>query len=148
MATTKKSAAATDPFAIFSSFAPKAFEGNFEKVTETVSSITELQRGSYEAVVESASVLAKSVETAIAEQGEFAQAAFEEGFEAVKASASAGSPQEALELNSEFVRTSVEKNIGQFTKATEFWLDASKKFYAPISEKYGEAIEKAQSFRL
>ena len=114
MADTKKTSKTADPFDVVTNFNPESFKEGYEKLAEGVSAYADFHRGSVEAVIKSAGAFAKGVEKLTTEQASFAKDALDEGVSTAKAAATSNSVQEALDLQSEFVRTCVEKNLSQF----------------------------------
>ncbi len=147
MTTEKKTAKAADPFESMTNFNPESFKEGYEKLAEGVSAAADFQKGSFDAVVASAGAVAKGVEKLTSEQAAFVKSSFENGVETAKAAAASGSVQEALEINSDFLRSSFEKNLNQFNKVSELWVETSKEALAPLSERYGELVEKIQAYR-
>lgn len=148
MATSKKTAStgaeAYEKFA----FSPEGFKEGYEKLAKGMSDVTELQKGSMEALLASAGSLTRGVEKAAAEQSAYLRTAYEDGLAAVKATASSKSLQEAVEVQTDFLRSAVEKNLGQLSKMADLWLEASNEAAKPLTDRYGEFVEKVQAYRL
>ena len=116
-------------------------------MAEGVSTFADFQKESYEAFVASAGAFAKGFEKLASEQTNFVKTAFEGTVANAKAVASAKSPQEAFDINSEFARSSVENNLGQVNKATDLLMATTKETVEPLTTRYSEMVEKIQSFR-
>lgn len=95
----------------------------------------------------SAGTFAKGAEKAASEQSAFLKAAYEEGVAAAKAAATSKSAQEALDIQSDYLRTAFERNLGQLNKMADHWLSTTKEAVEPLTERYGELVEKIQSYR-
>lgn len=148
MATTKKTADATQPFdALSAAMNPEAFKEGYERMAEGFSSVADFNKSSMEALMSSTGVYAKGVEAAAQEQTSFLKEAYEDGIAASKAASSASSVQEVLEIQTDYVRSAMEKNLGFATKITDHWVSVAKEASDPISERYGEFVEMVQSYR-
>ena len=66
---------------------------------------------------------------------------------AAKAAAASKSAQEALDLHSDYLRSAFEKNLGQINKMADLWLATTKEVADPLTERYSEFVELAQSYR-
>ncbi len=147
MTETKKTAKPADAFETLTAMSPDAFKGGYEKFAEGVSTMADFQKDTYEAFVASAGAFAKGFEKLASEQSNFVKTAFEGAAANAQAVASAKSPQEAFDLNSEFARSSVENNLGQVNKAADLWIETTKETVEPLTVRYGELVEKIQAFR-
>ncbi len=146
MAATKKTASAADAFD-FKGFSPESFKDGYEKFAEGMTTFADFQKESLNAVMASAGAFAKGVEKLTAEQTAFSKAAFEETVANAKAAASSKTVQEAIELNNDFVRAAVEKNLGQINKVADIWSETTKDTVEPLTVRYSELVEKIQAFR-
>jgi phasin family protein len=145
MAAAKNNTAA-DAFDI-SAFSPDNFKEGYEKFAEGFSSVAEFQKESLEALMASASAFAKGFEKLTAEQASFSKAVFEDGVATAKAATASKTLQEAIEVNTEFMRGAVEKNLGQINKVADICAVAAKETAEPLTVRYNELVEKIQSFR-
>lgn len=146
MAAAKKTATAADAFDM-KAFGPESFKEGYEKFAEGVSSFADFQKDSLNALMASANAFAKGVEKLTAEQASFSKAAFEDTVATAKAAAATKTLQEAIELNSDFVKSSVEKNLGQINKVADIWTSTAKDTVEPLTVRYTELVEKIQSYR-
>lgn len=129
------------------SFNPESVKDGYEKFAKGMNSWAEFQKGSVEAIMASAGVMAKGLEKAASTQVGFVKDQFEEGVAAAKAAASSKSVQEAIELQNEFVRASFEKSLGHATKLADHWTSVAKEAADPLTRRYGEFVEMVQSQR-
>lgn len=146
MAATTKTTTAADAFD-FKAFSPESFKDGYEKFAEGLTAIADFQKDSLNATMASAGEFAKGVEKLTAEQTAFSKAAFEDTVASAKAAAASKTVQEAVELNSDFVRTSIEKNLGQINKVADIWTETTKKSVEPLTARYSELVEKIQAYR-
>src|SRR3990167_1746782 len=139
--------AGEESFEALTAFSPDTFKDGYEKLAKGMNSWADFQKSSVEAMMASAGVFAKGFEKAASTQASFVKEQFEEGVATAKAAATSKSLQEALELQNEFVRTAVEKNLGQASKLAEHWTGVAKEASDPLTKRYGEFVELVQSYR-
>lgn len=147
MATTKKTTASAADAFDFQAFSPDAFKEGYEKFAEGVSSMADFHKESLNALMASAGAFAKGFEKLTAEQSAFSKAAFEDSVASAKAAASATTLQEAIELNSDFMRVTVEKNLGQINKVADICAATAKDTVEPLTARYSDLVEKIQAYR-
>lgn len=147
MAATKKTASQADAFETMTAMNPEAFKEGYEKFAEGVSAVADFNKGAMEAFMASAGAFARGVEKVTSENTAFAKAAFEETTATAKAAAASKSVQEAIDLNNDFVRASLEKNLGQVNKVADIWMKTAKETVEPLTAHYGEFVEKIQTYR-
>ena len=146
MAAAKKTATTADAFDI-SAFSPDSFKEGYEKFAESMNTLAEFQKESLNAMMASAGAFAKGFEKLTAESSAFSKSAFEETVATAKAATAAKTLQEALEVNSDFMRESVEKNLGQINKVADICAATAKDTVEPLTARYTDLVEKIQSFR-
>ena len=145
MAAAKKTATA-EAFDM-SAFSPDSFKEGYEKFTEGLSSIADFHKESLNALMASAGAFSKGVEKLTAESASFSNAAFEDTAATAKAATAAKTLQEAIELNSDFMKSAVEKNLGQINKVADIWSATAKDAVEPLTARYTDLVEKIQSYR-
>lgn len=147
MATAKKTAQAADEMLEAFAVNPEAFKKGYERFSKGLSDLADFQKATLEALMASAGAFAKGAEKAASDGSVFAKSAFEEGMAAAKAAAASKSVQEAFDIQSEYLRSAFEKNLGQFTKMADQWMATSKEAAEPLTARYGEFVEMVQSYR-
>jgi len=147
MATAKKTTKPADSFESMMNINPDAFKEGYEKMAESMTVFADFQKGSVEAMMTSAGAFAKGFEKMAAEQTAFTKAAFEDSAAMAQAATSSGNPQEAFEMTTDYVRKTLETSLGQVSKVADIWMETSKETVEPMSVRYGELVEKIQSFR-
>ncbi len=147
MAAANKTETGGNAFDAFATINPESFKEGYEKFAEGVSAIADFNKGALQAVMDSAGAYSKGVEKLTAENTDFFKSSYERAVSVGKSVAGAQSPQEAFDIQSEFARESVEKNLGQANKVADLWVDTTKKSMAPLTERYSELVEKIQSYR-
>ncbi|HXI88196.1 MAG TPA: phasin family protein [Parvularculaceae bacterium] len=147
MATAKKTAAPDIGMEAFAPVNPETFKKGYEKFAKGVSEFADFQKASLDAVIASAGSFAKAVEKAAAENSAFAKTSYEDGVAAFRAAAGSKSVQEAFDIQSDYLRSTFEKNLGQFNKMADHWISTSKEASEPLTTRYGEFVEIIQSYR-
>lgn len=143
--TTKKSATA-EGFETLG-FSPDAFKDGYEKFSKSLNSFADFQKGSLEAMMASATTVAKGFEQAASAQAGFVKEQYEETVALAKAASSSKSVQETIEMQSEFAKTVFERNLGLVTKLADHWNGVAKEASEPLTKRYGEFVEMVQSYR-
>lgn len=143
---TAKTTNTADAFDI-KAFSPESFKEGYEKFAEGISTFADFQKESLNAIMASAGAFTKGFEKLTAEQTAFSKAAFEETVANVKTASSAKSLNDAVELNSKFVRTSIEKNLGQINKVADICSETAKDSVEPLTTRYSDLVEKIQAYR-
>ena len=147
MAGKKSADTAGETFEAAMSFSPESFKDGYEKFAKGISSWADFQKGSVEAFMSAAGVMAKGFEKAASTQASFVKEQFEEGVATAKAAAASKSVQEAIELQNEFVRTAFEKNLGHVSQLADHWSSVTKEASDPLTKRYGEFVEFVQAYR-
>ncbi len=147
MAAAKKATTKNTGFEAFSGINTDSFKDGFEKVNKGFEQVSEFQKDSMEALAGAGNKVAATMEQFSTEQATFAKDSFDESVKAVQTLVQCKSPQEALEVNTEFFRSSFEKNMAQFNKMTEMFVSTSKEATEPLTDSYNQFVEKVQSFR-
>ena len=147
MAAAKKTTAKSKSFDAMSGLNTEAFKEGFEQMNTGLEKVAEFQKESMDAVMSASSTVAGGFEKIATEQAEFAKTNFDETVKTAQAIAQCKSPQEALDLNTEFFRSAFEKNMSQFNKVTEMVAAQSKSAVEPLTDTYANFVETVQSYR-
>jgi len=148
MATRKTTDGATsEVFESLTAFSPDSFRDGYEKFAKGMNSWAEFQKGSLEAYMAAAGVVAKGFEKAASTQASFVKEQFEESVATAKAAAASKSVQDAIELQNDFVRAVFEKNLGHATALADHWSGVAREAADPLAKRYGEFVELVQSYR-
>ena len=147
MTATKTTAKQDTGFDAMTGVNTEAFKEGYEKISEGVSAFADFHKGSLEAFMASAGAFAKGVEKLSTQQSTFVKTAFDEGVASAKAVSTSKSVQEALDIQSDYARETIEKNLGQINKVADLWIETTKKSAEPLTSRYAEMVEKIQSYR-
>lgn len=142
---TKKTAAA-EGFETLG-FNTDSFKDGYEKFTKSMNSFADFQKGSLEAMMASTSAYAKGFEKAASAQASFVKEQYEETVALAKAASTSKSVQETIELQTEFARTALERNLALATKLADHWNGVAKEASEPMTKRYAEFVEMVQSYR-
>lgn len=137
----------TESFDAFSAMSPDVLKEGYERFAKSFSTLADFQKNSAEAMMTSAGVYARGVEGAASEQTAFVKESYEDTVSAAKAVGSAKSVQEAMEIQSDYLRQATEKNLGFVTKVADHWTTVTKEASEPLSKRYGEFVEMIQTYR-
>ena len=113
-----------------------------ERSTKLVEELNEFNKGNIEAFVESGRVAAKAAETLGQQAAEAARKNFEQTTAVLKSFASAKTPTEFFQLQSEFARTAFDQLIAETSKNSETLLKVAGDVFQPISNRFAVAAEK------
>ena len=116
-----------------------------ERSTKLVEELNEFNKGNIEALVESGRVAAKAAETLGQQAAETARKNFEQTTAALKSFASAKTPTEFFQLQSEFARTAFDQLIAETSKNSETLLKLAGDVFQPISNRFAVAAEKIKT---
>lgn len=146
-ATSKKSAA----FSQYEDMASNIQENmtqNMAKMAEGVEAVGEFTKANLDAVTESSATYTKGVEVIAQEQAAYAKSAMEAGIEQMQAMAGVKTPQQFLEMQASFMRSMFERNVEQASQVTEKMTTLAKQSATPLTERYAEIVEQAQTYRV
>ncbi len=114
-----------------------------ETATKSYDDVLTFNRETLEALMQAGSVAAKGVEEINAELLTFNKVAFEDGVEAAKAVMSAKTVQEAVDLQTEWVKASFDGYLAQATKVGELAAKATQSMFEPVNARVAAFVEKA-----
>ena len=116
-----------------------------ERSTKLVEELNEFNKGNLEAFVESGRVAAKAAETLGQQAAEAARKNFEQTTAALKSFASAKTPTEFFQLQSDYARTTFDALIAETSKNSETMLKLAGDVFQPISNRFAVAAEKIKT---
>lgn len=125
----------------------EALKEGFEKTLKSVTEAGNFQKETVDALIASATIAGKSLETANANAASYAKSLMEDSVSAGKAVASAKSVQEVFEIQSEFTKSAMDNYLAELNKTTDLFSDMFKDTIKPINERMTAAMELAQAQR-
>lgn len=114
----------------------------FAKVGKTAEELTAFNKGNIEAVIESAKIAAKGIETMGQDAVEYGRKSFEDMTANAKKVATVKSPTEFFQLQSEMAQKSFDMFVAQASKNSEAALKLAGDVFQPISNRFAVAAEK------
>jgi hypothetical protein len=122
-----------------------AIKSGFEKLQTAGASLAELNKANLEALTEAAKINLKSLEDAGSITSAYAKSATETAMTAMKALSTSKSIQEAVEVQTDYVRGALDSYFSEFNKVADVFLGAMKASSKPISERVTASMAVFQS---
>jgi phasin family protein len=113
-----------------------------ERSTKLFEELNEFNKGNVEALVESSKVAAKVAEQLGQNAAETARKNFEQATAALKSIASAKTPTEFFQLQSDYARSAFDQLISETSRNSETMLKLAGEVFQPISNRFAVAAEK------
>jgi phasin family protein len=112
-----------------------------QRAMKTAEQMAQFSQGNVEAVMKSSQILATGLTDMSKLVAASAKASMEESMATFKALTSVKSFKEAIDLQTSFARTSMEKAMTESGKLTEHSLKLAEQAFAPISARVNAAVE-------
>ncbi len=125
----------------------EAFKEGFEKSIKSINDVSAFQKDNLDAVIASATVAGKGAEKLNADTMNFAKKSMEDTVAASKALTSAKSVQEMIELQTNFMKSSMDAYMSQINSVTDLYAGTVKDAMAPLNARVSAAVEMVQSQR-
>jgi phasin family protein len=123
----------------------KAFKDSFEKSLATLAEMNAHSKKNLEAVVAAVTAATKGAESLGARAMAYSKKSMEDQIAAAKSLAAAKSVQEAIELQTNFAKSSFEAYVAEVTHMSETVAASVKETVAPINERVTAMVERVQS---
>ena len=115
-----------------------------ERMTQGMSQMGSMGQETVEAMMASASTLAKGFERIGQENMTFAKSQIERTAERAQAFAKIRTPQEFFEAQADFVRGAMEAQIEQANKVSDMMISTTREAAQPLSKRYSSMVEMMQ----
>ncbi|HWY15246.1 MAG TPA: TIGR01841 family phasin [Rhizomicrobium sp.] len=125
----------------------QAFKTGFEKAVRSYDNFFGYSRETVEAYVKAANAAGKGVETLNNELYTYSKQSVEDSISATRALFASKSVHEALELQTDFVKSSFDAYVGQMTKLSEIMFSATKEAISPLQGRVQAWVEIVESAR-
>lgn len=125
----------------------EAVKEGFEKTLSAVNDASKFHKETVDAMIESATVTGKGIETVNSNAVAYAKSAMEESVAVTKAVASAKSVQEIFEIQSDYAKSAMDTYLSELNKTSELFSDLMKNSVKPINDRVSAVIDLAQSQR-
>lgn len=104
--------------------------------------LSKFQKDNFDAYVAASTVMAKGFETLGKTWMAFTQESMENGAQVAKALLGAKTLREAVDLQTDFAKTSFDKLVGESTKLSELSVKVANEAFEPINARLNVAVEK------
>ena len=125
----------------------EAFKVGFDKAIKNYDLVLGYGKDTAEAVMKSATVAGKGVETLSNEAYAYSKQSLEESITATKAVMSSKSLHEAFEYQSDFAKSAFESYIGELTKFGELFTATTRESFAPLQGRVEAWLDVVQTTR-
>lgn len=125
----------------------EAFKEGFEKSLKSVNELNAFQKENVEAVIASATAAGKNAEVLNTNAVAYAKTSMESAVAATKALTTAKSVQDMIEVQTDFVKSSMDMFMSEMTKTSELYAGAVKDVTKPINDRVAASVEMVQSAR-
>ena len=125
----------------------EAFKAGFEKAIKNYDLVLGYGKETAEAVMKSATVAGKGVESLNNELYAYSKQSLEDSITATKAIMGSKSLHEAFEYQSDFAKSAFESYIGEVTKFGELFTAATKDSFAPLQGRVEAWLDVVQTSR-
>ncbi len=129
----------------FTTAGNQAFKDNVEKSLATLNEVNSYSKKNLEAVVASVTAATKGAEALGAQVMAFSKKSMEDQVAAAKALAGAKSVQEAVELQTAWVKAAMEGYLAEASKMGEVVAASVKDSVKPLNERVTATVEKMQA---
>lgn len=123
----------------------ESLQQGFEKITQDCEKMVSFQKEATEALVESATVAGKGIETINKAVLEYSQASVEDMAVATKAIMASKSLQEAVEKQTAFMKSAFETYVAEMTKVGDLALGTAKAASEPVQKQVDVAASLVKS---
>jgi phasin family protein len=117
-------------------------KGAMEKGTKFFAEMTEFNKGTVEAMVESSKIVARGLETMGQDAASYAKTSFESATAAMRTLATVKSPTEFMKLQADYARQAFDAMVAQTSRSTEASLKLAGEVAQPISNRVALAADK------
>ena len=113
----------------------------YDRAVKTAEQLAKFHQGNLEAMIKASQIFATGLQDISKHVAENAKATLEESVSTFRALTTVKSVKEALELQSNFARASIEKAMSEGSKLTETSLKLAEQAYAPLTARVNAAVE-------
>lgn len=112
---------------------------------KTLDELTELNRGHVEALIASAKAATAGVEQVVSHLTEVSKKSFEDTQTMVKTLAAAKSPNEFMQLQSDYAKAQFDEAVAQYSKLTEMMVKLAGEVMEPVQNQIAVTADKLKS---
>ena len=116
-----------------------------ESSMKSLDEMTEMARGNVEALLASARTAQAGIEAMVAHVSEVSKKSFEEASVIAKSMTSAKTPNEMMQIQSEFAKAQYDSAVTEFSKMTEMMVKLSGEAMEPMQNRIALATDKMKT---
>jgi len=124
-----------------------SFEEGFGTVMTNYSQFAEFNRQAIDAILESANVATKGIESLNSEAVAFSKQSVEDGVAVAKAALAARNVQELMEIQSDFAKSAFDSYLGQMNRVADLMAETTKEVVAPLNDRFNAFLGWVQTSR-
>jgi hypothetical protein len=140
--------AGTEAAQILTSGMKEGTKAAFAKTAILGDELLDLNKGNVEALVASARVASGGAETLTRIAADYSRQSFDTATAALRGFATAKSPAELFQLQSNCARTTIDSTFSAASKFGEAWMNLARETLKPLSSQYAADVEKIRSVQL
>jgi len=116
-----------------------------ESSMKSIDEMTDMARGNVEAMIASARAASTGIEAIAAHVSEVSRKSFEDASNAAKSLTAAKSPNDLMQLQSDFAKTQFDSAVAEMSKMTEMMMKISGEVMEPMQNRIALATDKMKS---
>ncbi|WP_426166265.1 phasin family protein [Sandarakinorhabdus sp. DWP1-3-1] len=116
-----------------------------EQSMKSLDEITDMARGNVEALLASARAATAGIEQIATHVAEVSRKSFEEASTAMKAITSAKTPNELMQLQSDYAKGQFDQAVSEFSKLSEMMVKLAGEVFEPVQNRAAIATDKMKS---
>ncbi len=113
----------------------------YDRAMKTAEQFAKFHQGNLEALMKASQIFATGLQDITKHVAANAQASVEEGVSTFRALTTVKSLKEAIELQTKYAKSTMEKAMSESTKLTETSLKLAEQAYAPLTARVNAAVE-------
>ena len=116
-----------------------------EASMKTIDELTDMARGNVEAMIASARAASTGIEAIAAHVSDISRKSFEDASTVAKSFTSAKSPNELMQLQSDYAKTQFDAAVSEMSKMTEMMMKISGEVMEPMQNRIALATDKMKT---
>src|SRR5215813_3554907 len=113
-------------------------------MVKNIDEFQQLGKDNMDATMKSFGAFTKSAQAIAVEMADYSKKSFEDGTKALEKLLGARSLEKAIEIQTEFAKTSYESFVAEATKLSELFADLAKESYKPYEGYFGKPMPVAK----
>nr|WP_310524759.1 phasin family protein [Polymorphobacter sp.] len=116
-----------------------------ESSMKSLDEMTDMARGNVEALLASARAASAGIESIASHVSEVSKKSFEEASTAMKAITGAKTPNEMMQLQSDFAKKQFDSSVAEMSKLTEMMMKLAGEVFEPVQNRVAIATDKIKT---